>query len=333
MHLQNIPSIHRQYDHVYISPHFDDTAASCSGQILKQLDQGESVLIVTVFSAATAHESAIAGNALKSILDYKQRRKEDSTAMKRLGVDYLWLDYPEFLFRDQPPWARYWPHYHSTPNNKILCDQLTRELQDICIRTNCADLILPLGVGQHMDHQVLFQAGITRQMKNQGSCRTRFYEEIPYALFSFLLDYRLNKIGIKHPLSPGQRCQTADTTRLSLKETFRLASGIPYLGTHGALVKPGLFLFVMMFHFYTRYLMRSASGVSYNPGLFPEVCDITPFIDRKIFAISAYRSQLSGPMLSEHRIKMGLAAYGRTLGMPGGSFGERYWTMPDPNIS
>ena len=333
MHLQNILSIHRRYDHVYVSPHLDDVAASCSGRISKQIDEGESVLIITVFTAAKTHVHKTFSNVLKSILNYKQRRKEDAIAMQRMGVDYLWLEYPEFLFRNEKPWTRYWPYYRATPNNKILCDKLIRELREICMRTGCTNLILPLGVGQHMDHQILFRAGLTLLHGRDRIYRIVFYEETPYALFPFLLTYRLKQTGIKCTFPCGSHRQPDNTRQLSTKEIYRLWSGIPSLGIHGAIIKPWAFLLVIGFHFYTHFLMKSSSGFFDGHGPFPDVCDITPFIDRKLFVISAYASQLAGPMADEQRIKTGLATYAITLGIPRGGFGERYWATPCPNRS
>jgi LmbE family N-acetylglucosaminyl deacetylase len=325
MHLRNILSIHRHYDHIYVSPHFDDVAASCSGRIFKQMDRGESILIVTVFTAAASRQSTTFSDALKSILNYKRRRQEDGMAMQRIGVDYLWLEHPEILFRNQRPWARYRPHYHASPRNKILCDELIRELHKICRRSDCADLILPLGVGQHMDHQIIFQVGIALLHDKDRNYRIVYYEETPYALFSFLLNYRLKKTGIRPTFLPGQHRQAGNPRPLSAKETYRLGSGIPSLGMHRAMIKPWAFLLVIWLNFYTRYLMKPSSGFFDGHGPFPVICDITPFIDRKLFVISAYASQLAGPMLDKQHIKTGLSAYARSLGMPENSFGERYW--------
>ena len=86
MRLENIPSIHRHYDHVYVSPHFDDVAASCGGKILEQKDRGESVLVVTVFTGTAPRDPASVSNPLKPALDYPRRRREDDTAMQRMGV-------------------------------------------------------------------------------------------------------------------------------------------------------------------------------------------------------------------------------------------------------
>lgn len=330
MRLQNILSIHRQYDHVYVSPHLDDVAASCGGRILKQIDQGDAILVVTVFSAAKPHRLTTFSNTLQSVLNYKRRREEDRTAMQRMGVDYLWLEHPEILFRNPRPWMRYWPNYRATAVNNDLRRKLIRELQAICERTGCADLILPLGVGQHMDHQILFQAGVSLSHGPDPTCRIVFYEETPYALFPFLLAYRLKKIGLACPLPPGPDRRAGSTGQFSLTETFRLWSGIPSLKIYQPLIQPWAFLLIAGFHFYTRYLMKPVSCFFGSRNLFPEICDITPAIERKLFVLSAYASQLVGPMADQQRIKTGLAAYAHTLGMPKGCFGERYWNSPTP---
>ena len=331
MHLQNIQSIHRQYDHVYVSPHLDDVAASCSGRILKQVENGESVLIVTVFTATPVHGPTLFSNDLKPILNYKRRREEDTRAMQRMGVDYLWLEHPEFLFRNKRPWVRYWPHYRPTARNKILCDNLIRQLHEICKRADCIDLMLPLGVGQHMDHQILFQAGVTLFHGKDRMCRIVFYEETPYTLFPFLLTYRLKKTGVRYPFLYGQDRQAHSISQPSAKAIIRLGSGIPSLGIYRSIIKPWAFLFIIGFHFYTRYLMKPSSGLFGDHGPFPEICDITPSVDRKLFVISSYASQLVSPMMDEQHIKTGLSTYASTLGMPKGAFGERYWTTHDPN--
>jgi LmbE family N-acetylglucosaminyl deacetylase len=324
MRLENIPSIHRHYDHVYVSPHFDDVAASCGGKILEQKDRGESVLVVTVFTGTAPRDPASVSNPLKPALDYPRRRREDDTAMQRMGVDHLWLEHPEVLFRTRKSWARYQPHYRVTPTHNRLCDRLRRELQEICGRTECADLMLPLGVGQHMDHQISFQAGAALLHGGNRPYRIAFYEEIPYAMFGFLLDYRLKKTGIGH---------TAPSSRLSAIETYRLVTGIAFPGTHRAIIKPWAFLSIIWLRFYTSRLVKPSSGFLGGRTPVPTLYDITPFIEGKIFVISAYASQLTGPLADEGHIRAGLSTYARGLGMPGGSFGERCWMMPSLDVS
>ena len=327
MQIQNILTTHRRYDHVYVSPHFDDVAASCSGRILKQIQGGESVLVVTVFTARATQQPAITNKALSAILDYDRRRSEDKRAMQRLGVDFVWLEVPEVLFRFHPPWMRYWPSYRATPNNRRLCNQLTRRLEEICLQTACTTLVLPLGVGQHMDHQILYQAGLTLLHAQGRKARIVFFEELPYAIFSFLLVYRFKKTGLWQNMCQPLHRQPMDIRRLSSKEQIHLLAGMSSLGLHRRSLKPAVFLLVASLDILTRFLMKSSTDGLRNQHPMADIQDITPFIDQKLNVISAYSSQLSGTMLSDRRIKAALAVYAQTLGMPTGCFGERCWRV------
>jgi LmbE family N-acetylglucosaminyl deacetylase len=327
MQIQNIHTTHRRYDHVYVSPHFDDVAASCSGRILKQIQGGESVLVVTVFTARATQQPVNTSRALSAILDYDRRRSEDNRAMQRLGVDFVWLEVPEVLFRFHPPWMRYWPSFRATPNNRRLCKQVTRRLEEICRQTACTTMVLPLGVGQHMDHQILYQAGLKLLDGHGHDARIVFFEEIPYAIFSFLLIYRLKKTGIWQSMRQALHGQPMDIHRLSSIEQIRLIASMSTLGMHQRFLKPVVFLMVAWLDIVTRFLMRSSTDGLRHQHSMADIQDITPFIDQKLNVISAYSSQLSAARLSDRRIKSGLAVYAQTLGMPAGCFGERCWCV------
>ncbi len=51
----NYPCVERNttrssYDYIYLSPHLDDVALSCSGTICQQKTQGSSILMATIFA-------------------------------------------------------------------------------------------------------------------------------------------------------------------------------------------------------------------------------------------------------------------------------------------
>jgi len=325
MHLKDIQSIHRPYDHVYISPHFDDVAASCSGKILQQRGRKESVLVVTAFTAPAGSKPTHINSSLTSMLDYDARRQEDLRAMQILDADCLWLEYPEILFRDPNPWHRYAPNIRTTPDAHQLCRELALKLEHVCRTTACADLTLPLGVGQHMDHQILFEAGIQLLDTADRSYDVRFYEELPYALFSALLEYRLKKTGVgSSGIRSGYRTRMA-RQYLPVKQQVRLLFEFPSLGMHRALLKPWVFLGVLCLEALARCFVKPEQDFFRNGRCVAEIQDITPFIDSKLDTICAYSSQLSGLMASRTVIKKGLAAHAHTLGMAQGCFGERYW--------
>ncbi len=327
MQLNDIHAIQRHYDHVYVSPHFDDVAISCGGRILNQKQAGESVLVVTVFSARANQYTRISNKALQTMLDYDRRRLEDTEAMKRLSVDFLWLEFPEILFRLQSPWRRYWLTYPDTAANKRLCRQVTVRLSEICRQTQCTEIVLPLGIGQHVDHQIVFQAGLTLQHHQPHPNTASFYEELPYTLFPFLLIYRLKRTGIWHALTQQTSKHIIGNQHVSSKMLTYLLGNLPSLGIDRKFLQPGLLFMMMGVGVLARYVIQPR-GVDFEdcPAI-EEVEDISTHIDQKLDAISAYASQLSSPLLTRQNIKKSLATYATTLALPEGRYGERYWQM------
>jgi len=325
MQLPNIQAIRHRYDHVYISPHFDDVAVSCGGRILKQKQNDESILVVTVFSTQGHPHSDASNSALKAMLDYDRRRLEDNAAMQALGVDYLWLEYPEILFRRQSPWRRYWPTYAATTANQRLCRQVATSLNEICRQTRCVNMILPLGIGQHVDHQIVFQAGLKLQYHQPHLASVSFYEELPYALFPFLLIYRLKRTGMWQAMALPTHKHKTGNQYISAKMLARLLVNLPSLGLDRKCLQPGLTVLLMILETVAHKVIQPRNNLFGNRPPVARVKDISTQIDRKLDLICAYSSQLASPLLSRPNIKRGLAAYGMTLGLSEGRFGERYW--------
>ena len=174
MQIPDIDAINRHYDRVVISPHFDDAVASCGGGIIEWIKRGEKVLVVTVFTSLNTNNKPFRKKAYGKLLDYDRRRAEDKAAMLSLGVDFIWLGYREILFRENIPLFRYWPCFRKTPANVALSHTLASDFLDICSKTCFKNLILPMAVGQHMDHQVVFQAGKYLLNKENKTCRIIF---------------------------------------------------------------------------------------------------------------------------------------------------------------
>src|SRR3954449_7408206 len=91
------------YDWIYLSPHLDDAALSCGGQIFAASQGGERVLIVTI----------TAGNPVGSVSSYaaslhsrwelvdatEARRQEDLAACAILGAESLHWAVPDCIYR------------------------------------------------------------------------------------------------------------------------------------------------------------------------------------------------------------------------------------------
>jgi LmbE family N-acetylglucosaminyl deacetylase len=328
MQLPNINAIARRYDHVIISPHFDDAAASCGGRIIDRAKMGEKVLIVTVFTSHITKEKSFRKKAYLKLFDYDRRCAEDKAAMASLGVDFIWLGYREILFRENIPLFRYWPNFRKTRSNVTLSDGLASDLLDICRKTGCKNLILPLAVGQHMDHQIVFQAGVDLLKSGERSFSVIFYEDCPYVLFPHMLCYRMKITGGYHHLLHHKEERLKHSYPSALRDAVDLLSGSPAFKFTSFFLRSVSLLFILVFGFYTQHVLRVGKSRICD-GLFisQEFYDISHIIERKLDAVMAYRSQLIRPVLKRKRIRGALASYSEFIGMPKHKFCERYWKI------
>jgi len=123
------------------------------------------------------------------------RHEEDARALDYLNVDYLWLDYLDAIYRGTPA-------YYTEKSQLIGGDVhpgdlwIDRELaQNLVALLDClpdAVWYAPLGVGRHVDHQIISSA-IDRLI--QRGANVKLYEDFPYALKEGALEERLNEFG------------------------------------------------------------------------------------------------------------------------------------------
>lgn len=320
MHLPSIESIEKFYKNVYISPHMDDGVISCGGRILKQLNNGESVLVVTVFTGNIDEERKPRGQALAHLINTNDRRVEDKRAMERLGVDYLWLDYIDSIFRRKSPLLRYGVTPGSSDAEKRLSEDLITDVRKICVAAANSNLYLPLGVGQHMDHQILFQVG----RRLQQPCEISFYEDIPYALFPMALKYRMRFLGINYGPPAGSMTKPVSVLR-EIIQFYRAILGVPSLKLNNPFLKPIVFLFIMFSVLFLAHPLRPRASALGGLKLSPEVTDVSSVINEKLETISEYRSQLNTSMWNMKTLREALAGYSQAIGAKEGQYLERYW--------
>lgn len=174
-----------RYDSIYISPHLDDAALSCGGQIFEQTAVNQTVLIVTI----TAGDPVAA-----SISEYAQslhsrwelvlnataaRREEDVAACRILGADYLHWQVPDCIYRfDALTGASYYlsdddifGNVH--PGEMALVEQLVAQLRQLPVAER---IYAPLTMGNHVDHQ-LARTAVEHVFGNS----VIYYEDYPYA--------------------------------------------------------------------------------------------------------------------------------------------------------
>jgi len=207
MQLTSLNDITTKYRHIFLSPHLDDVVYSCGGTLGVQLSSGIHPLVITVFAGipdANLQLSPIATEIHREMgINLSQgvgaavetRRREDATALDYLQVDYLWLDYPEAIYRGTPA-------YYTTKEQLIGGDvnnadlaidhQLAKDLVALAERLPDAAWYAPLGIGRHVDHQIVSSAA--GRLVQRGT-KVYMYEEFPYVLQAGAREARIQELG------------------------------------------------------------------------------------------------------------------------------------------
>ncbi|HXF63595.1 MAG TPA: PIG-L family deacetylase, partial [Caldilineaceae bacterium] len=172
------------YEAIYLSPHLDDVALSCGGQIFQQTQAGARLLIVTVMAgdppaavsgyARSLHERWAVEEATAA------RRAEDLAACRILGAEPLHWPIPDCIYRCHPLTGK--PFYLSDDDlfGEAAAEEagLAAELAErLAALPPHGRLVAPLAVGHHVDHQLVRQAAELAC----GPERLLYYEDYPYA--------------------------------------------------------------------------------------------------------------------------------------------------------
>lgn len=177
--------MHAHYDAIYISPHLDDAALSCGGQIFLQTQRGERVLVVTVAAGEPTTEirSTFAEflhhnwgfDASEAV---RRRRAEDQTACRLLGAESLHWTLPDAIYRldsqsEEPLYTSnddiFGPlHPHEDP----LIANVARFFSSLPAARR---VVAPLTVGNHVDHQLTRIAA-----ERVWGTSLRYFEDYPY---------------------------------------------------------------------------------------------------------------------------------------------------------
>jgi LmbE family N-acetylglucosaminyl deacetylase len=191
--------------HIFLSSHLDDVAYSCGGTLAVQVSNGLRPLVITVFSGIPSEELRVSDYAnqvhrkmglpnLDAAAVVERRRKEDASALDYLRADYLWLDYPDAIYRGNPP-------YYSADNELSgevhyadleIDRQLAQDLLALHERLPDTVWYAPLGVGRHVDHQIV--ASAADRLVRRGA-NVKFYEDFPYVLQEDALEERRRQLG------------------------------------------------------------------------------------------------------------------------------------------
>lgn len=175
--------------HVIISPHFDDGVFSCGGLAHQLVTRGHNVTIMTMMGGLFTGD--LPATPILSDLHHRweagsdplrARQLEDEDAARSLGVDLMHVPLPDCVYRVAGDLALY-PTEASLFGAAHPADPAPRLLTGIQIPglDTAATVYLPLGVGHHVDHQIVRDWGMTQVRDLPDKAVVRFYVEFPYS--------------------------------------------------------------------------------------------------------------------------------------------------------
>jgi LmbE family N-acetylglucosaminyl deacetylase len=205
LQLNNFDEIATHHRHIFLSPHLDDVVYSCGGTLGVQVSTGLSPLVITVFAGIPSSNLELSPYAseVQIVMGFRQnaqtamtiRRQEDARALEYLNADYLWLDYLDALYRGNPAYYTQRSQLIGGdvhPADLWIDKELAQILVDLHERLPDTVWYAPLGVGRHVDHQIVCSA-IDRLI--QRGANVKLYEDFPYVLTQNALEDRLQEFG------------------------------------------------------------------------------------------------------------------------------------------
>jgi len=205
MQLNSFDEITTEHRHIFLSPHLVDVVYSCGGTLGVQVSTGIHPLVITVFAGVPSSniELSFLAAEIQREMGFRQnaqtamaiRRQEDARALEYLNVDYLWLDYLDAIYRGTPAYYTRKSQLMGGdvhPADLWIDRELAQNLVALHDRLPDAVWYAPLGVGRHVDHQIVCSA-VDRLI--QRGANVKLYEDFPYILKEGALEERLKEFG------------------------------------------------------------------------------------------------------------------------------------------
>lgn len=191
-----------------VSPHLDDAVLSVGGAIAAWTAGGERVVVATINTAGPPLNEVSLD--MRKWADYPARREEDAVACATVGAEVRWLGQIEYPFRR--PFLTGLT-YFTTPAKRSGFTSLARvtEALDTLTELGPERIVVPLGIGNHIDHVEAMLAATDWVIARGWLDRVWYYEDF-YALSGTMRR--------RHPVS---RQQTFRTWRSPLLRARRLA--------------------------------------------------------------------------------------------------------------
>jgi len=147
-----------------ISPHLDDVILSGADYLDQQQKLGHQIVLLTVFTDFAQQKKY-----------QKMRHQEDEKAMSLFNFNFKYFNFTDAGFRSVYPDFKKIFSGKINKQDKILILSLAKKLKKL---SNFDEILLPLGVGKHVDHVICKLLGeIIFKSK-----KIYYYLDWPYAL-------------------------------------------------------------------------------------------------------------------------------------------------------
>jgi LmbE family N-acetylglucosaminyl deacetylase len=168
--------------HIYISPHSDDVALSCGGQIMAASARKNDMMVLNIFTSESDGLSDDPSDTGANFPDSirSDRNLEDAAAWHYAGIETRHALIPEALLRKRFPFA-----IIPGREDPALVDRIFRFILSHIERYPEANYYFPAGFGNHIDHIACKRAAF--RLLDEGRLdRIFLYEDIPYCWLKFI---------------------------------------------------------------------------------------------------------------------------------------------------
>jgi LmbE family N-acetylglucosaminyl deacetylase len=223
--------------HRFLSPHYDDIALSCGGLASQLAARGLPVSVEVIFGEEPDPDEPLTAFADELHeawgMDASQvisgRRAEEAAAAAIMGTRSVNLPFRDCIYRgaqylsDEDLFGQPKDAEANLPDDLIASLDLSDQ-PDGTLR-----LYAPLAVGNHVDHQHAFNAGVALA---RAGWDVWFYEDLPYALLPGRLQRRLASLPDGVTLEPAAIVPVGDAWQAKIDAIFAYPSQLETIFTH-----------------------------------------------------------------------------------------------------
>ena len=190
------------FDVLYVSPHADDVGFSAAAQVARDVASGSRVALLTVFEMPE-------GSPLGAFGERATRRAEDEAFAALARIERYSAGFDDAIAR-RPRYRSPYRILAPLPEDERPLVDAVRARIESFVNEGCRRVVAPLGIGEHVDHQIVHEAARTLT-----GAEVTFYEDTPHILTRYTLAQRLARLGLK-PVA-GETDNAASTEDLTLR--------------------------------------------------------------------------------------------------------------------